>query len=123
MLAALGLFEDAVDLPVDGTIPQDRAWKTSQITPMGGRITFERLTCKPHHTPAETYIRLNVNDGIVPLKGCSSGPGESCQLGEFFKYVKRRGKEAGVFAEVCGLGEDAAKGLSFLRQPAFPVKR
>jgi acid phosphatase len=113
MLAALGLFEDEKNLPVD-EIWEERRWKTSQITPMGGRILLERLKCGK-----ERYVRFNVNDGIVPLQGCSDGPGASCGLAKFEEYVKRRGEQAGDFREVCGLPEDAAKGLTFLRQPGF----
>jgi acid phosphatase len=114
MLTALGLFEDAKDLPVD-RIKEDRQWKTSQVTPMGGRILFERMTC-----PTGLYVRFNVNDGIVPLKGCDDGPGSSCALDAFAEYVKARGQDAGDFRKICGLGKDAPRALTFLRQPGFP---
>lgn len=114
MLTALSLFEDAKDLPVD-RIKEDRQWKTSQVTPMGGRILFERMTC-----PTGLYVRFNVNDGIVPLKGCDDGPGSSCALDAFAEYVKARGQAAGDFRKICGLGKDAPRALTFLRQPGFP---
>jgi acid phosphatase len=114
MLAALGLFEDVKDLPVSG-VWEERRWKTSQITPMGGRIILERLTCGK-----ERYVRFNVNDGIVPLDGCGDGPGASCELQRFGEYVKSRGESAGDFRSVCGLDESAPDRLTFLRQPGFP---
>lgn len=119
MLAALGLFEDAEHLPVNGSIPAQRLWATSQVTPMGGRVAFERLVCGAQRDP---YVRINVNDGIVPLKGCADGPGSSCALASFGKYVEERGKLGGNFAEVCGLPKDSAPGPTFLRQPGFPKK-
>nr|AUC62758.1 phytase [Morchella importuna] len=117
MLAALGLFEDAEQLPVD-RIAKDRKWKTSQITPMGGRIIFERMNCAVKGSgEGDIYIRLNVNDGIVALEGCNDGPGKSCPLNSFLKHVKTRGEIGGDFRKTCGLAEDAADRLTFLRQP------
>ncbi|KAL7273602.1 hypothetical protein RUND412_003527 [Rhizina undulata] len=119
MLASLGLFEDAYDLTVDH-VYSERKWKTSQITPMGGRILLERLSCpssSPEIDENEIYVRFNVNDGIVALDGCSDGPGGSCSLNAFMEHVKRRGEIGGDFREVCGLPEDAVDRLTFLRQP------
>lgn len=84
---------------------------------MGGRITFERLSCGSSGvTLAEdVFIRVNINDGIVPLPDCSSGPGSSCPLAEFLKFVRRRKEEVGDFAEVCGLDGDVGW-ITFLRQ-------
>ncbi|TGZ82846.1 phosphoglycerate mutase-like protein [Ascodesmis nigricans] len=114
LLSALGLFNDAHDLPVTH-VEARRKWKTSQVTPMGGRIILERMTCGDD----EQYVRINVNDGIVALDGCDSGPGKSCPLERFKEYVEKSGKEAGDFREVCGLGKDAEEGIRFLRQPGY----
>jgi len=113
MLASLGLFEDGQDLPVTH-IMEDRKWKTSQVTPMGGRVLFERLTCANRK-----FVRINVNDGIVPLPSCADGPGSSCELGRFADYIDAGGRAAGDFRTVCGLPTGAAREPSFLRQPAF----
>lgn len=122
MLAALGLFEDSYDLPID-RIGKERLWKTSQITPMGGRIIFERLSCRSssssHTEEPEIFVRFNVNDGIVALKGCSDGPGSSCSLPKFVEHIRQRGKEAGDFRTVCDLPKDSAEKITFLRQPGF----
>ncbi|KAI9796572.1 MAG: acid phosphatase pho5 [Candelina submexicana] len=119
MLAALDIFHDAVDLPVTH-VAESRRWRTSQITPMGGRVIFERLRC-PHRSKADKerqgiYVRINVNDGIVAIPSCKAGPGESCLLSDFVKLVERRGKELGDFRQMCGLGKDAAEGITFLHQ-------
>lgn len=116
MLAALELFKDTEDLPVDW-IAHRRNWKTSQVAPMGGRILLERMACR-----AGSYVRFNVNDGIVPLKGCSDGPGSSCELSTFASLVSAHGDAAGDFRMVCGLGDDAPSRLTFLRQPGFPSR-
>ena len=95
---------------------------------MGGRVIFERLSCSStstgdrndHHGETKQhrniYVRINVNDGIVALPGCDSGPGKSCPLDEFLELVSKRGEEAGDFRQVCGLGPDAADRITFLHQ-------
>jgi acid phosphatase len=117
MLAALDLFPDKEDLPVHGPIPKDRTWKTSQITPMGGRVVFERLACSASGQRGDKlHVRINVNDGIVPIRSCQNGPGSSCPLTEFEKLVKQRGQEIGVFQKICGLDPSAASRITFLHQ-------
>ncbi|KAI9838929.1 MAG: hypothetical protein M1819_004137 [Sarea resinae] len=64
----------------------------------------------------DIYIRININDGIVPLPGCTAGPGRSCPLAGFLEHVKRRGEEVGDFRTVCGLGPDAPDRITFLHQ-------
>ncbi|KAI9823486.1 MAG: acid phosphatase pho5 [Thelocarpon impressellum] len=115
MLAALSLFPSpsgVEELPTTH-VARDRAWRTSQVTPMGGRLIFERLSCAGRREP---FVRINVNDGVVTMPGCASGPGRSCPLDEFMKLVAERGVQAGDFREVCGLGKDAAGEVTFLHQ-------
>jgi len=139
MLSALDIFHSNTLLPTTHRDPS-RAWRLSQVTPMSGRIIFERLACPPsvhrnaprrhpndrsdpHQNPLlqqqaqdNTYVRININDGIVALPNCSSGPGSSCPLGEFLAFVKGRGEEVGDFREVCGLGDNVPKRIEFLHQ-------
>lgn len=125
MLAALGIFHD-IDhdpyLPITH-IPSKRKWKTSQIMPMGGRVIFEGLTCRKTAEGTndiveqlERFVRVNINDKIIPLPNCVSGPGQSCPLSEFDEFIRKRGIEIGDFGEVCGLQEDYERRISFLRQ-------
>ncbi|KAL8953043.1 MAG: hypothetical protein Q9222_001093 [Ikaeria aurantiellina] len=123
MLAALSLFPSDKPLPVTHR-QEDRRWRTSQIVPMNGRIIFERLKCtQPAQKTSKTgsnatgnFVRINVNDGIVALPNCSSGPGSSCALETFLAMVQRRGKEIGDFRDVCGLRDDASRRITFLHQ-------
>ncbi|KAL8654913.1 MAG: hypothetical protein Q9210_001217 [Variospora velana] len=128
LLAALDLFPTVEPLPVTHRAPSSRAWRSSQIVPMNGRIIFERLTCKPssrntskgggvHHQAAgEHFIRININDGIVGLQICASGPGSSCPLEDFLTLVRRRVEEVGDFRTVCGLEAGAPAKIMFLHQ-------
>lgn len=86
--------------------------------PMGGRITLERLACPSSSNSIGNngpFIRVNINDGIVPLPYCQSGPGKSCPLSQFVDFVQRRRAEVGEFGDVCGLDGDAGH-ISFLHQ-------
>ncbi|GMF74204.1 unnamed protein product [Aspergillus oryzae] len=98
---------------------EDRVWRTSSVMPMGGRIVFERLTCPTSSAKdpsgEEAFLRVNINDKIVPLPYCKSGPGLSCPLKEFVDHVERRRSEVGDFGEVCGLEKDVGY-ITFLRQ-------
>ncbi|KAK5114695.1 hypothetical protein LTR62_002268 [Meristemomyces frigidus] len=134
MLTTLGLLTpEKHDLPTTH-IPHGRSWRTSDLVSMGGRIIFERLVrgepkmCwdhseygYPNHvycTPStqEHFVRINVNDGIVALPGCDSGPGRSCPLEQFLQRVRLKGEETGDFREVCGLSKTAKAGIDFLHQ-------
>lgn len=120
MLASLGLFDDPQKLPADRIYPE-RQWKTSQIVPMGGRIVLERMTCSAstdhENSQSGVFIRFNVNDGIVALPGCESGPRKSCPLERFMDHVAGRGKLGGDFRKTCDLPEWAPDRLTFLKQP------
>jgi acid phosphatase len=96
------------------------------------------IECDP--PKEETFVRVIVNDGVVAIPGCNggeSGAGESkegeegaggegrgkeegprrprgaCGLREWEEMVERRAREVGDFREVCGLGENAAPGITF----------
>ena len=64
----------------------------------------------------DRFVRVNINDGVTALPGCDTGPGKSCRLSAFAARVRRKGIEVGGFREMCGLGEDVADRITFLRQ-------
>lgn len=57
----------------------------------------------PHRLIPLATLTAQVNDAVVPIPGCTSGPGSSCPLEDFLAYVQKRGKFAGDFVERCGL--------------------
>ncbi|KAF2036313.1 phosphoglycerate mutase-like protein [Setomelanomma holmii] len=116
MMTALNVINDVEHLPVTH-IAHDRKWRKSQVSPMGGRVIFELLSCHVKDAPGpEKFVRLNVNDGITALPDCNSGPGKSCPLGQFVSRTKERGVEVGDFRELCGLSGDAKHQIEFLHQ-------
>jgi acid phosphatase len=126
LLSALQLLDEEgpQQLPVDH-VKRDRAWITSDVVPMSGRMIFERITCTRGKFHGRTYVRLSINDGIVTLPGvpkATSGifdekvPQHVIDLDDFTAFVTQKGKEYGDYKEVCGLGEDAPGRISFLHQ-------
>lgn len=116
-LTALGLFADPDDglfLPTEH-LANWRVWKTSSVLPMGARIILERMTCSSEDDESGVYVRVNINDRIVPLPFCLDGPGRSCSLSAFEEYVTQRGHGIGPFGEVCGL-EGHPDRITFLHQ-------
>ncbi|KAH7398688.1 3-phytase B precursor [Phaeosphaeria sp. MPI-PUGE-AT-0046c] len=116
MITALDIINDEEHLPITH-IAHERKWRKSQVSPMGGRIIFELLSCHGTGTSRpEKFVRLNINDGITALPDCQSGPGKSCPLSRFAERTKKKGEEVGDFKELCGLDEDAAGRITFLHQ-------
>ena len=112
MITTLDVINDEQHLPTTH-IKHDRKWRKSQVSPMGGRIILELLSCDEAE---EKFVRLNINDGITALPDCQTGPGKSCPLSAFAARTKKRGEDAGDFAELCGLDEGAADRITFLHQ-------
>lgn len=119
MISALDVINDDQHLPIT-YIPHDRKWRKSQVSPMGGRIIFELLSCRASsNDPEEKFVRLNINDGITALPDCHSGPGKSCPLKEFAERTEKKGKELQEFKALCGLGDDATEKITFLKQEKY----
>ncbi|KAF2465895.1 phosphoglycerate mutase-like protein [Lindgomyces ingoldianus] len=112
MITALDIINDDEHLPITH-IPSSRKWRKSQVSPMGGRIIFELLSCG---TQQNHFVRININDGITTIPECDGGPGSSCPLAEFRDRVKRKGEEVGHFREKCGLDDEAPERITFLHQ-------
>ncbi|KAJ4982848.1 histidine acid phosphatase [Stagonosporopsis vannaccii] len=134
MITALGVINDEQHLPTTH-IAHDRKWRKSQVSPMGGRIILELLSCRANDELSESldtrstsqgenstreavdkFVRVNINDGITALPDCQSGPGKSCPLFQFIARTEKQGEAAGDFVELCGLEEGTADRITFLHQ-------
>jgi hypothetical protein len=127
LAVATGIFDEQKPLPTD-KIAKCRLWRSSRISPMRGTIAFERLTCKgnsPSHprdvTPRaageESYIRIRLNEAVYPLPSCQDGPGKSCSVAKYAKYIADKNKKQGNFAKICNATDPTTptqvKGASF----------
>lgn len=141
LVTASGVFD--AQRPLSPTEKDDsRLWVGSRFVTMRGTIAFERLNCvvsgsgggyhhhsKPGPAPLETtnatYVRVRLNDAVYPLRFCSDGPGSSCLLDSYAKYVADKYAAEGDWISNCNVtvtGEtpEVVKGASFftdLRSP------
>ncbi|KAK5941889.1 hypothetical protein PMZ80_005840 [Knufia obscura] len=125
LLATLGILDEAKGA---GFLPNKmrksgRKWKTSDVTPMGGRVIFEKVTCNNTglgQNLRRSYVRLFINDGIVDLEKSmmAGGVANSVGMAQWADMVRKKGEKFGDFREVCGLTKDAPSRISFL-QPQY----
>lgn len=122
LLATLGILDETRKpgyLPNDRR-KDDRRWKTSDVTPMGGRLLFERVTCSNTGIGANlrrSYVRLFINDGIVDLEQSMLGAGLSNAVGmkQWSEMVRSKRDRFGDFRKTCGLSDDAPSQITFLK--------
>ncbi|GAA5988003.1 hypothetical protein JCM10908_002024 [Rhodotorula pacifica] len=117
-LVALRLWNTTSEqLPTD-SMPKDRLWKTSHLLPFLGHVAIERLSCNAPATEEEhvasarrqrhkkdEYIRVLVNGAPQPLGECQDGPGGSCKMDEFAKFVEWRMELYGDIQGACKKGK------------------
>lgn len=56
------------------------------MIPQGARVYTQKFQCQNNNS----YIRYVVNDAVIPLESCSSGPGFSCEAQDFYEYAEKR---------------------------------
>ncbi|RPD65418.1 phosphoglycerate mutase-like protein [Lentinus tigrinus ALCF2SS1-7] len=125
-VSALGLWntsELSGVYPLSAKSPnRRRTFRSSYLVSFRGYVALERLSCDEHDPPtsvkhianqpilgpgasvnAQKYVRIRINNAVVPVPGCASGPGSSCPLASFAAYIKKRAAVAGDFVKTCGL--------------------
>lgn len=73
VIAALGILQDNKPLPPHGPPAPNRVWVTSQFVPFAGKLIAEKVSCFSE-TRAGDYVRLILNDAVVPLQYSECGP-------------------------------------------------
>ncbi|OJJ44493.1 hypothetical protein ASPZODRAFT_135307 [Penicilliopsis zonata CBS 506.65] len=87
IIGALGILTPNEDLPID-TIAFGSPWTIGDIMSMGGHLTIERLKCNATVATEEgSYVRLILEEAVVPYFSCQSGPGYSCPLANYTELV------------------------------------
>ncbi|CAH2353096.1 repressible acid phosphatase [[Candida] railenensis] len=84
-LAALGIISPEQDLTPSHQTVFPNPYSHSDLVPQGARIYTEKYSCQ-----GTSYIRYILNDAVIPLRNCSSGPGYSCSLGDFISLMEDR---------------------------------
>lgn len=58
--------------------------------PMQGHLTIERLSCNATAiSDAGTYVRIVLNEAVVPFNACQSGPGYTCPLANYTAILRK----------------------------------
>lgn len=91
-----------------------RRWKTSHVLPFLGHVALERINCPakgpdvhttdartPHFRPEDDFIRVIVNGAVQELESCKDGPGRSCPMDAFGKFVAERVERYKDFEGAC----------------------
>nr|CAI6489454.1 ADM_HP1_G0026070.mRNA.1.CDS.1 [Saccharomyces cerevisiae] len=47
------------------------------------------FTLKSSSVRMNTYVRYVINDAVVPIETCSTGPGFSCEINDFYGYAEK----------------------------------
>lgn len=84
-LTTIGLFDDGNPLNASSVPFRDHVFHKSWQVPMGARIYTQKFQCSN-----ESYVRYVVNDAVIPIESCSSGPGFSCPEDDFYDYAAGR---------------------------------
>lgn len=106
---ALGIFDYQESPLLYKRIAFNRWFRTARFVPMGARVVIERYTKK-----SEKLIRVLVNDSVIPLPQCQSGPSYMCKLSKLREMLELRRKKEN-FVERCHLDADVPHALSFYR--------
>lgn len=69
-------------------------------------------TASKHKRDEDVYVRFVLNEAVVPLDGCSNGPGKTCRLDKFDRYIHKR-SEKRSFQSECIIPDDQPKQLTF----------
>lgn len=88
--AALGLIVSDNLLPTDH-IPFPNPYEHAQIVPQSARVYTEKYSCK-----GESYVRYIINDAVVPISSCATGPGFSCPIADFEEHLSERIAKADI---------------------------
>ncbi|VVT43497.1 uncharacterized protein SAPINGB_P000013 [Magnusiomyces paraingens] len=76
-LSTLGIFSSEESLPYDYAM-LNHPWVRGDNTPMGGEVVIEKMNCSE-----KSFVRILVNEAVVPFHNCTNGPGTSCPLETF----------------------------------------
>ncbi|CAI8501974.1 unnamed protein product [Hanseniaspora opuntiae] len=96
-VAAIGLFDDEIAMTSDFDFSNTNN-KKSWIVPMGARIQLENYECGN-----SSYVRYILNDAVIPIPKCNTGPGFSCEVNDFYKYYDNRMSNITDFATACNI--------------------
>ena len=89
--------EDQLSAPASSSSSSSSFWST--LVPSFGN-DHGKDRPRPTH-PRKDYVRVLVNGAPQPLPSCHDGPGGTCRLADFEKFVRQRTEEYSDFEGAC----------------------
>lgn len=78
---------------------------------MGGHLTLERLSCNATVTTKKgVYVRVVLNEAVIPFTSCQEGPGFLCSLADYTDMVSKMLPD---FVSKCKINSTLPQYLSF----------
>ena len=108
-LAFLGIFDGKDNVLDYESFDVLHPWVHGLLTPMGANIVFEKLACGDD---GDAFIRLIINESVIPIPGCQTGPGLTCPIEQFTKFLSDR-IEKYPYVDECMLDEDLPTEIDF----------
>ncbi|KAK7954041.1 histidine acid phosphatase [Apiospora saccharicola] len=97
---------------------------TATVTSSSSVIAAPAITGTAEAQTNATYIRIRLNDAVYPVPSCQNGPGRSCLLSDYVKYVADKYESEGDWVENCAVTATGAptkvKGASFYTDLSSP---
>lgn len=94
------------------------------VTAAPSHVFLNRRQGTTTTTTNATYVRIRLNDAVYPVPSCKNGPGSSCLLSDYVKYVADKYEAEGNWLKNCNVTDTAAptkvKGASFFTDLSSP---
>ncbi|KAK7966785.1 uncharacterized protein PG986_001062 [Apiospora aurea] len=94
------------------------------VSSSSSSVPVPTITGTPAAQKNATYIRIRLNDAVYPVPSCQNGPGRSCLLDNYVKYVGEKYAAEGDWLENCAVAAAGAptkvKGASFYTDLSSP---
>ncbi|KAI9172358.1 putative inactive purple acid phosphatase [Paramyrothecium foliicola] len=103
-------FERLTCRASNGTTPVDpQPTSTPVWSTVSGTSCIVRPTATPSPAPKEeSFIRIRINEAVYPVPSCQDGPGKSCGVKKYAKYVSDKLEAQGSFTKICNVTDPAA---------------
>lgn len=111
ILVAMGLFIPDKPLDMNKVGFLNNNYKAGDLSPMGMNLVLERLSCNKTAISDEgTYVRVILNNAVIPIDNCTDGPGYTCSLQNYTQYLNTTMEK---FSDVCEVPDGAPTYLDF----------
>lgn len=86
VFSAMGLYNETQKLPTNHIVsaPKAHGYSSAWVVPFGARMYVEKLECSGK---SDEYVRVLINDRVIPLKSCGGDKYGRCKLDDFVESL------------------------------------